>query len=80
MNRKGVVYDAGCGWVPNLRPDYAPALVHRELEIIKTGLHCNFVRPRVKTILKRDEELQAAWSSPVPTADTAPRTRTWRGS
>jgi hypothetical protein len=28
----------------NWRPDCSPALVHRELEIIKTGLHCNTVR------------------------------------
>jgi hygromycin-B 7''-O-kinase len=36
----GLIYDAGCGRVPHLRPDYAPALVHRELEIIRTGLSC----------------------------------------
>lgn len=50
MSRKGVVYDAGCGWIPNMRPDYAPALVHRELEIIRTGLHCNAVRIRARDI------------------------------
>jgi hypothetical protein len=39
MRRKGVVYDvSGVNW----RPDYTPALVHRELEIIKIDLH----RPR----------------------------------
>lgn len=50
MDRRGVGYDAGCGWVPNGRPDYAPALAHRELEIIKTGLHCNAVRIRGRDI------------------------------
>jgi hypothetical protein len=50
MSRKGVVYDAGCGWIPNMRPDYAPALVHRELEIIRTVLHCNAVRIRARDI------------------------------
>ncbi len=30
----------------NWRPDYAPALVHRELEIIKTDLHCTAVKIR----------------------------------
>lgn len=50
MSRKGVVYDAGCGRVPNWRPDYTPALMHRELEIIKSGLHCNAVRIRARDI------------------------------
>jgi len=44
MNRKGVLYDAGRVTGVNWRPDYSPALVRRELEIIKTGLHCNAVK------------------------------------
>lgn len=44
MRRKGVLYDAGRVTGVNWRPDYRPALVRRELEIIKTGLHCNAAR------------------------------------
>lgn len=44
MRRKGVLYDAGRVMGVNWRPDYTPALAHRELEIIKTGLHCNAVK------------------------------------
>ncbi len=44
MKRKGVLYDVGRVMGANWRPDYSPALVHRELEIIKTGLHCNAVK------------------------------------
>jgi hypothetical protein len=45
MNRRGVCYDVGRvmggqSW----RPDWRPAEVHRELQIIKTDLHCNTVR------------------------------------
>ena len=46
MKRKGVVYDVGCVSGVNWRPDYSPALVHRELEIIKTDLHCTAVKIR----------------------------------
>lgn len=45
MKTKGVLYDVGRelgGW--NWRPDYSPALVRRELEIIKGGLHCTAVK------------------------------------
>ena len=45
MKTKGVLYDVRQvmgGW--NWRPDYSPALVHREPEIIKTGLHCTAVK------------------------------------
>lgn len=51
MRRKGVVYDVGCvmGGV-NWRPDYSPALVRRELEIIKTGLQCTAVKVRGRDI------------------------------
>lgn len=44
MHRKGVLYDVGRVMGANWRPDYSPAVVHRELEIIKTGLHCNAVK------------------------------------
>src|SRR5580700_7939927 len=48
MRRKGVVYDAGCVTGVTWRPDYTTALARRELEIIKTGLHCNAVRIRAR--------------------------------
>lgn len=50
MRRKGVLYDVGCVSGMNWRPDYTPALVHRELEIIKTDLHCNAVKLRGRDI------------------------------
>jgi hypothetical protein len=48
MRRKGVVYDAGCVTGVTWRPDYSPALARRELEIIKTGLHCSAVQIRAR--------------------------------
>ncbi len=51
MKRKGVLYDVGCvSGVVNWRPDYTPAVVHRELEIIKTDLHCTAVKIRGRHI------------------------------
>jgi hypothetical protein len=44
MKRKGVCYDVGTVMGGNLRPDYDPKIVHRELQIIKNDLHCNSVR------------------------------------
>jgi hypothetical protein len=44
MNRRGVSYDVGRVMGINWRPNYDPAIVHRELEIIKHDLHCNTVR------------------------------------
>ncbi|WP_157545761.1 hypothetical protein [Hamadaea tsunoensis] len=47
MRWHGVVYDVGrkmTGWSANWRPDYSPALVRRELEIIRTDLGANAVR------------------------------------
>lgn len=44
MKRKGVCYDVGSITDVNWRPDYNPRIVHRELEIIKSDLHCNSVR------------------------------------
>lgn len=51
MRRKGVVYDVGCvSGVVNWRPDYTPALVHRELEIIRVDLRCTAVKVRGRDI------------------------------
>jgi hypothetical protein len=50
MKRKGVVYDVGCVAGVNWRPDHSPALVHRELEIIKTDLRCTAVKLRGRDI------------------------------
>lgn len=50
MRRKGVVYDVGCVSGVNWRPDYTPALMRRELEIIRTGLHCTAVKIRGRDI------------------------------
>jgi len=44
MELKGVSYDVGRKMGGNWRPDYDPALVHREFEIIRDDLHCNAVR------------------------------------
>jgi hypothetical protein len=44
MKVKGVLYDAGRVMGGNWRPDYSPAVVRRELEIVKTGLHCTAVK------------------------------------
>jgi hypothetical protein len=45
--QRGVVYDVGRSMGSlsmNWRPDYTPALMRRELDIIRTGLHANAVR------------------------------------
>ena len=44
MNGKGVSYDVGRVMGLNWRPVFDPAVVHRELEIIRDDLHCNAVR------------------------------------
>jgi len=45
MKRKGMNYDVGRVMMgENWRPVFNPAIVHRELEIIKNDLHCNAVR------------------------------------
>ena len=45
MERKGVVYDVGrVLYGDNWRKDYDPAIVRRELDVIKDDLHCNTVR------------------------------------
>lgn len=47
MRLKGVVYDVGRAMGAlslNWRPDYSPALMRRELDIIQTDLHANAVR------------------------------------
>src|SRR3984957_4788025 len=43
MKIKGVNYDVGTQMGVNWRPDYDPKIVRRELEIIKSDLHCNAV-------------------------------------
>jgi hypothetical protein len=45
IQRKGVCYDVGRVMLgQNWRPNFDPAVVHRELEIIHNDLHCNAVR------------------------------------
>lgn len=47
IRQRGVVYDVGRSMGSlsmNWRPDYTPALMRRELDIIRTGLHANAVR------------------------------------
>jgi hypothetical protein len=41
---KGVCYDVGSVMGGNWRPDYDPKTVNRELEIIRSDLHCNAIR------------------------------------
>jgi hypothetical protein len=48
---RGVCYDVGCVYGPrvlniNTRPVFYAAVTHRELEIIRSDLHCNAVRIR----------------------------------
>ena len=50
MRCKGVVYDVGCVSGVNWRPDYRPALVGRELEIIRHDLHCTAVKIRGRNL------------------------------
>jgi hypothetical protein len=47
LRQRGVVYDVGRAMGPlsiNWRPDYSPALMRRELDIIQADLHANAVR------------------------------------
>lgn len=44
MNRRGVSYDVGRVLGLNWRPVFDPAVVRRELQIIRDDLHCNAVR------------------------------------
>jgi hypothetical protein len=45
MNRMGVCYDVGRRMMgADWHPKFDPAVVHRELQIIKNDLHCNAVR------------------------------------
>ena len=73
MRRKGVVYDAGCVTGVTWRPDYSPALARRELEIVKTGLHCNAVEIRAQDTSRLAMAAEAAlrqglevWFCPQP--------------
>ena len=44
MKIKGICYDVGAVMGFNWRPHFEPKVVHREIEIIKTSLHCNAIR------------------------------------
>jgi len=46
MNRKGINYDVGIEFFEEYmsRPSFDPKVVHREIEIIKSDLHCNAIR------------------------------------
>jgi hypothetical protein len=47
IRQRGVVYDVGRSMDSlsmNWRPDYTPALMRRELDIVRTGLRANAVR------------------------------------
>jgi hypothetical protein len=45
LNRKGVCYDVGRVMMEgSWRPKFDPVVVHRELEIIRSDLHCSAVR------------------------------------
>jgi hypothetical protein len=43
MDIKGINYDVGTVMGVNWRPDYDPQTVQREIEIIKSDLHCNAI-------------------------------------
>jgi hypothetical protein len=44
MKLKGVCYDVGSVMYFNWRPDFDPVSVGREIEIIRSDLHCNAIR------------------------------------
>jgi hypothetical protein len=44
VNRRGVLYDVGRVLWVNWRPVFDPAVVRRELQIIRDDLHCNAVK------------------------------------
>ncbi len=44
MKIKGICYDVGREMYGNWRPDFDPKIVHRELQIMKSDLHCDAVR------------------------------------
>jgi exo-beta-1,3-glucanase (GH17 family) len=50
MKRKGILYDVGTVTGINSRPVFDPAIVHRELAIMKNDLHCTAVRIRSKDL------------------------------
>ena len=71
MNRRGVSYDAGRVLGMNWRPVLDPQVARRELEIIRTDLHCNAVRVCARdlgrlTTVARDALAQGleVWLSP----------------
>jgi len=72
MRIKGVGYDVGAYMLFNWRPDFDIATVRRELEIIKSDLHCNTVRIGAQDIRRVTAASQAAleqgldvWFSPI---------------
>jgi hypothetical protein len=77
VNRRGVCYDvgtvySGLGWKINTRRRFDPEVTRRELEIIKTELHCNAVRIVGNDIGRLTQAAEAAlkldlevWLSPA---------------
>jgi len=70
IRQRGVVYDVGRSMGSrsmNWRPDYTPALMRRELDIIRTGLHANAVRLGGRDPLpQRASRGMRTWASGVP--------------
>ena len=72
MNRKGICYDVGAVMPFNWRPHFDRKEVHREIEIIKTDLHCNAIKisalsiDRLKTTAEDAlEQGLEVWLSPL---------------
>jgi hypothetical protein len=79
MQIKGVNYDVGTVMGVDWRPDYDPKVVQRELEIIKTDLHCNAVGISGKDIARVLLTAEAAishgldaWLNPSDWSDKPP--------
>lgn len=68
-----MLYDVGRVTVANWRPEYSPAVVHRELEIIKAGLHCNAVKICARDIGRlaaaAEDALLSGWDEGLLTLD-----------
>ena len=60
MNRKGVLYDVGRVMGGDLRPDYEPGPVRRELEIVARDLHCTAVKVCARDVRRLVVASQAA--------------------
>jgi hypothetical protein len=81
MKRKGVCYDVGIVMGMNWRPVFEPAVVRRELEIIRKDLHCNAVRIVGQSLSRLSFATKVAlslglevWFCPQLWNRTAPRT------